>query len=534
MTLEELHKLDEAGKAKERYKCKTDLYYFGSEVLDYDFVEPVHQPVCNFFVRKDPSKPLEEQDLIHERLLLDPREHYKTTIDVCDIIQWIIAFPNIRIALFSGTEELVTQIMEMATRHFQLNEKFRFLFFEHAVDARTKLGVQSFTTLARTDWRLREPTITTSTIGSVSVGGHYEVLKFDDVVTPQNTETPEMLRKTISRIASTVPLLVPGGYKDVIGTIYDFSDAHSDAIDKVEEPKLVEEIPFGKIIRTPDLKIFQRSASTMPFERSSTFLFPRHKNGKVLFDYHELMKRRKRMGDVQFGCQYFNDPNWGHSSTFTKELMEKLLIPTQAIPLISVDPLSSQAYVSGKIFITVDIAFSIKKQADRTSIAAGVFDKFGRLYLLDLEVGRFGSDEFLVKLLTMIRKHYPFMGRIGIEKAGGVQLIEPALKMAQLYDVLNKIDWWPTTPTTSKEERVYGLLPLARTGKFFINKDLPFLKDCIEEFVRFPKGKVDIPDSVAMLLNYQGSIDIMPTLVGNLNQQPIQLDTSSFDYAGIA
>jgi hypothetical protein len=46
--------------------------------------------------------------------LLAPRGHFKPTINLCDIIQWMLAFPD---ALFSGTEALRARVAEI-TQHF--------------------------------------------------------------------------------------------------------------------------------------------------------------------------------------------------------------------------------------------------------------------------------------------------------------------------------------------------------------------------------------------------------------------------------
>ena len=96
-------------------KGKRDLWYLCSRVLHRvypDLVESLHRPWCEFFVQKNPTKDVLVQDMVKNRLLLAPRGHFKTTINLCDIIQWMLAFPDITICLFSGTEPLAARMVD--------------------------------------------------------------------------------------------------------------------------------------------------------------------------------------------------------------------------------------------------------------------------------------------------------------------------------------------------------------------------------------------------------------------------------------
>jgi len=62
------------------------------------------------------------------RLLLAPRSHFKTTINLCDIIQWMLAFRDITMVLFSGTEQLTARMVDEVKEHFLMNGDFREMF----------------------------------------------------------------------------------------------------------------------------------------------------------------------------------------------------------------------------------------------------------------------------------------------------------------------------------------------------------------------------------------------------------------------
>jgi len=511
MTLEEIHALTPEALANLRYRCKTDLFFLGTEILDYDFTEEVHRAVCDFFVHKDPAVAIEDLDVVKDRLLLDPREHYKTTVNAADTVQWIITYPDIRVSIWSGEDNLAKQIMTMVKNHFLMNEKFRALFFEHALDPKDVGSVYEFTTPARTaEARLkyREPTLSISTIKSVSTGGHFNVIKYDDVVTPQNSENKDQLAATIDRVRQTHPLLIVGGYRDFIGTRYDFSDL------------------YGHIYETADesWKIFKREAYSpsvdaggvpIPPSNGSSVLFAVNKSGRKAFDYKELLKRYREMGPRLFGCQYLNNPAWGESSFFPEELLKRQCIPMNQIPLIRIDHLSGQQYKNMILFIVWDLAFSKKKEADYTVGMVGGFDSKGRIYVIDMVRGRFNADEFTLQFFTLLRKWMLFMGRVGIEETAGAPLIEPSLRAhAASLRMGLPIDWLPVKRDTSKNERVFGLLPLLKSGKLFFNNEIPEIETLIKEFNRFPRYRHDdIPDACSMLLQYQKSVDIaMPNM----------------------
>src|SRR6185437_4225517 len=99
-----------------RRKCQTDLWFFLTQILfpRRKFSEKVHRPMCELFVKKNPNllidtehpDNLDKLDPVKQRLLLAPRNSFKTTIDVADIIQWIITYPNLAILILSGAENL--------------------------------------------------------------------------------------------------------------------------------------------------------------------------------------------------------------------------------------------------------------------------------------------------------------------------------------------------------------------------------------------------------------------------------------------
>src|SRR5258708_44814 len=153
------------------------------------------------FVQKDPSKSIPQQDRIKERLLLYPRGSYKSTLNICDCVQWIICFPDIRILVLTGADDLATAFVDELKDYFVLDGEptiFQELFPELCIEAKQKGNQGEFWAPVGPTARMRktkEPTVFASSIMANNSGWHVDVMKPDDVVTDRNSETISELTK---------------------------------------------------------------------------------------------------------------------------------------------------------------------------------------------------------------------------------------------------------------------------------------------------------------------------------------------------
>lgn len=244
-----------------RHRARTDLFWLAKEVLGYpDLVERVHKPVCDFFVHKDCTKSIGEQDTIKERQLLDPRGHFKTTLNIADCVQWILNFPNIRINIMSGSEKLALRMLFECKEHFWHNDTLRDLFPESCPPIRTKIfgTTEEFIIPNRTKTFLREPTVCISTARSVKASSHFDVTKVDDAVHEKNIGTPDQLEGTITDFKYITPLMEPYGFRDTMGTRYDLSDLYGWQQDEETDIVWIDMPPFGRQGRSKTTAFFQR------------------------------------------------------------------------------------------------------------------------------------------------------------------------------------------------------------------------------------------------------------------------------------
>jgi phage terminase large subunit-like protein len=463
-----------------RYKARTDLYWLAKNLLDNkDLIERVHRPVCEFFVHKDRSRSFADQDTSKERLLLDPRGHFKTTLDVADCFQWIINFPDIRILIMTGKRELAELMLRQLKEHFQFNPKVRELFPEFCPPMNADFGNTTEFSVPNRKGGGKEPTVMISSGESVKAGFHFDIIKCDDLVNETNVGTPEQVQKTINIWNYTTPLLEPYGYRDTIGTRYDHSDLYGFLQESDDSIKVFQR-KCGDLTRTPDGKY-----------HLTNLLFPER------FNEEWLLKQQKKDPYI-FNCQYMNDPSPTEDKQFTEALLK-----AHTIPLVHcVNNL-------GRTFITWDLGISQKSQADFTVGAVGRFDGMGRLFIVDLVMGRFSPFEIVQEFFKLLLKWKPV--RVGIEEAAGSPLLLPALhNFARDNRIYLPLDWIPTRNTKGhKVEKVMGLEALLRQDKLYFSASLPNMDELIKQFVRFPKYRHDdVPDAISMLMNYRSNIDM--------------------------
>src|SRR5919109_3045363 len=110
--------LSEQERKDLRFRCKVDLFFLAHDILGYDqLTEFTHRQLAEFFVQKDPSRGLYEQDEVKRRLLLFPRYGFKSTMNIADSIQWIICFPDVRILVLTGEKDLARGFVEEMQAH---------------------------------------------------------------------------------------------------------------------------------------------------------------------------------------------------------------------------------------------------------------------------------------------------------------------------------------------------------------------------------------------------------------------------------
>lgn len=505
-------------QAEWRQKCRTDLLFLCNKVIGYtDVCTKVHGPLIDRLqkfkggtdeLRSDGSivyKPfvdIWDLDGSRRNLYLDPRGHLKTTIITqAHVIQWILNYPDIRILITTATGDLAEKVLRAIKAPFQFNDKFRFLFNDFC-PPEGRSGdwgnMESFTVLARRNTTLREPTCSTSSVGKVIAGSHYEVLKCSDMVDKENVKTPGGIRDVIDHFRYMDPLLErhesstgpKRGWTDVEGTRYDFGDLYGTIIDN----------------NTSDLpdsdrwQIHQRSAELNVTEKVT--LWPNR------FSWSELKAMERTMGPQLYSAQMLNSPVPASGGLATLEDLKNQFIPRREITAM---------LPSLNLHVTVDMAAMDAKRegGDYIVLTCAGFDRQGRMIVIDVRRGHFNETETIDQFYLLARL-YPKILDFKIEKEAYWRTLAPFLKREQF-----KRGWLPPMVdikrdnATSKEQRIRGLQPWFAANLIYFAADLPCMTDLFQEITRFPSRGVhdDILDTLAdQLQNWKGGVnpDVVP------------------------
>lgn len=536
----------------ERWKCQTDLFYLAKDVLGYDLVDnfycpthpqcqtefegpcsvcgqplaaypgnvffdgktSLHRAICKFFVQKNPELLVSEQDEIKNRLLMVPRGSLKSSIDEADCVQWIVAFPDVRICLLTAAEDLAQTFVANARRPFIVQEtedgerqftKFQLLFPEHCIKDSEKGPKDYFISPGREKKNIPQPSLHAISLKKTTSGWHYDIGKYDDVVSNANSghsttsEQRDNVRKDIGLARS---LVEPYGYHDNIGTPYADDDAYAYQISTTDPDNIKMMVhPAWKLKADSEKKKLADpfyKINDVDYELLVPFIIKKDKIEPRL-NYKFL---KNASADVEnFPCQYLCKPSALKTVKFTEELLNSHKVGSEGLP-------------QAGTFQTVmawDFAYSDEKGRDFSVGSVGWFciagPLAGRCFVVDMVRGRFSKSELAHQVAKMAARWR--VEKIGIEKSSGAEFLENDI-MREVhrmgYNDCPQPEWFSVdSQKNAKNARAEGTETLLITDRLYFSSEIAILEDVIKEFVNFKPGskrKDDAVDSIGHLCRY--------------------------------
>lgn len=487
----EIDKLHQQAIAAERKSLQSDLWKLAHVLYPppkYQWGESHHQVCESLFIKKDPDKSIRAQSKIKQRLFLDPRNHFKTTLDICDTVQWILCFPDIRVLIASGTRPHAIAMLGSVKAHFQYNPVIRDLFPELCPE-RKKIqdwGTQdSFQCPGRKERSLLQPTCSVASPDSAVASTHYDLLKFDDLVDETNSRTKDSLQAVIAWYKQTSPLLEPGGYKDVIGTLYSFDDMYAEILGEgLQQEDYLLNVEHERSRK--DVWLVTKRGCYM---ENGDPLFPeRCITKQETLDW--LEKERDSMGSFLFSHHYLNKPVPGDSQFFPWPLIEKSFIARSGLP-------KQRTY-----FTTLDLAVSQSTDADNTAIvtcSVGFMEKenYPTLFVEHIFAGHFPPSETVSKLFDAYEKFTP--SQMKTEDVVFSILLKEAVQAESFRrGKFLPMRWQKRDSREAKESRIAAMQTFFERGQIRIVKEVNHREQLVSELVRFPKyRKNDIIDALS-------------------------------------
>jgi len=498
--------------------------------------EDTHGRIAKFYVQKDKTKALADQDKdIKTRGLLWPRGGIKSTLTIVEAVQWILNFPHIRICFITATDPLAFGLVEELKAHFVLREEtptlMNLFFPEWCVSDEDFVASQGYRC---PKWynknpgtKRKESTVNAISIGANISGRHYEVMIADDVVSNDNATSVEQCAKISKDFGINKKTLRPWGYVYKVGTRYLDDDMYGIDIEKLNigDVTITTDGPCVEIITNTSLKtsfMIARAIVIKPEVKKRIedegrqvsyieagpegcdFLLPK------LLDYSKLLMEWRDDEFIMEG-QYNQNPRIQTATAFDLPLLQRNTIPISEMPM------------RGPISQTWDFAFSRKKDRDFCVCSTVVWDEKGGMVVIDLIRQRFTPLDLAKAVVSCARKWRPFV--IGIENAAGSDLIEPTIISEALKTgdpatiaVCSKIDWIkPTKEDGAKQTRMAALHPYLFESKLRFVAHLPYLKELYSEFQKcllHKQTKNDIPDSISRQLTYAPRMNRMLSASG--------------------
>lgn len=264
-----------------RWKCQTDLYFLGSEILGLAKARDkiTKRKRLDPRVHKEMAKSLQSDD---DELLLYPRLHLKTSWVKYRIVQLVAIDPDNRIGLWSKATGLVKKQLG-AIKRLCLNPILMELFPEIFLSRKEwEKDTAVELTICRPKDSERDPQenqVEIWGIESTVAGHHYDFHFYDDVIDEKMVTTVDQIAKVETWWEHVQAIREMSAVEKMTGTRYHQADIYG---------KIIREHYFPKVTVKEDIY-----------------------NGKPYYKFFTLKylaKLRKRMGEHTYFCQMKNKP----------------------------------------------------------------------------------------------------------------------------------------------------------------------------------------------------------------------------------
>lgn len=552
---------------KFRFLAQTNLYFLCHLLETYNQTTVgTHEDICNkFFVQKNPTfttfeKFADQYSDKKDRMLLVPRGGFKSSIDIADVVQWTICYPAVTILILTGVLSLAKDFLGEVRGHFTLDETmqidqktgkfalgpkqlmdketgdwsgsmFQVLFPEHCIPAGDGTGNEFQTPAGGNE---KEPTVRAASIEQSLVGMHFGILKLDDVVTNENSQTIDRLNKVNKQISINRAMLHPYGFMDVIGTWYDEKDYYGKTIKQQEQ--FNKEEGQGWITGSVDSGRFECTVTNKIYLRSALWLTPQAiSEGKTDIDAkandyelwfperltYDFLAQERKTDHEGFAIKYLNNPRKIHRVKFNRELLIRQTIPHNQLP------------PQGVVVTTIDTAYSIKSWADYTVIITALIFG-GRFYILNMVRGRYNEYELPQVIAAAAHKWKP--KRIAVEDSVGVKWMGRELRREmdklQISVPVEYVSLGLGSKSKSKQIKAKPVLRLLGDHRMYFLNSCEGLQEIYNEMEQFTGTGEEPHDDIVCALSllceqFQAYAD-MGAKVDNTNAQYVT-DAQNFD-----
>jgi predicted phage terminase large subunit-like protein len=416
---------------------------------------------------------MEVQNAPDEYLDLWSRDHYKSTvITFAKSIQDILLTHGdgatgreCTISIFSHTRPIAKGFLQQIKREFEENERLREWFPDILWDNPKKDAPKwsdDEGLIVRRKNNPKECTVQAwGLVDSQPIGCHFTHRIYDDMVTRDSVNTPEMIQKTIECLELSYNLGTRGGVQRFIGTRYHFNDPYATLMDRgTVIPRVYPATDDGTIEGNP-----------------------------VLLSPEELAKKRRDMGPYTFACQMMQNPIADESQGFKKDWLRY----HEGMNEYSIQKMNT--------YILVDPANSKRKGSDYTAIWVVGLGMDGNMYIIDMVRDRLNLSQRCRMVMDFHMKYEPVRnGGVRYEKYGQSSDIEHLQSLMEQENYRFEVEI--VAGSTAKTDRINRLMPLFEASRIYLprnqyytqmdGKTVDLVKSFVEEeYACFPVPRHD-------------------------------------------
>lgn len=469
-----------------RERGRENFWYFMIEILHNPVLyAPLHKPLCDWIQAPSPKR---------NKLLIIPRGHIKSMCYNVGYICWrCVQNPNVRILICSHKQEDASGFMH-AVREYMGSEFIHTVYPEIKPAGPTRKPTKwsdKAIRLERTG-KYREHTVETTSTGCSVTGRHFDEIVFDDIVTLESVQTPELIEKTAEYHVYCDALLEPGGRKTMIGTRYDYLDEYG----RILDTKVISQ-EWECVV----LPAWKKPGLALEYTHPvSQHIWDSTDEGQPIFPTRFTMNEDDELGKISlpklkrtntsffFNSQYMNEPIDKDTAEFTEEQFQiiKALPPDENFRWFRVCDLSTEEMTESF-----------------TAIVTGAVDSKANIYVADVWWGQFSSREIVDELIGgMGRPTWGEIGVVGFEPAPFERSLRSTLdfRMQEAGTIVPYTFLDPAQAIKAKNERIRGIKWWTESKKLFILADCRNRDLLIDEFLKFPRyARKDIADAMSQI-----------------------------------
>jgi len=461
---------EQAVLAKMRQDCLDNLYVFCKVVCGYDkFVPRLHHKMSTF-LQHDPAL---------RKLMLVPRDHFKSSLGIAYILWRICRNPEERILLAGDTLSTAQKKMNKIRAYFVQSKMLKVLFPE-VIPPRALAGDLPGSldemVVPRKEAHA-EPTVTAAGVTGARAGAHYTLIVCDDLATKEAKDQPSTMAKTIEWLDGAEALLEEPYENEIIliGTPWTHGDVHEHA---------------QKAWSRGTFENFYNELIIPFFDDEGDPIFPELYGG--VENAMDFAMRFSQTNPYLWSANFMLNPQVPDAE-FQEDDLQYYHLSPDAQFLLCTRGVGQDPFIIPKssldVFIAIDPAFSKDATASKAAINVSGIAPDGNVFILDSIGVRGGTDVLIDTICEQCIIWAGQLRRLGVEKVGQQQaFIDYLQKELRRRGIYRKVDPLPPGSTKSKEARIRSILqPYFGQKRVWVRINQGGL---LEEFRKFPLWNV--------------------------------------------